>query len=178
MNRTLQVIQKAIGYIEGMQQELNTQDGGDILSELRAEVLEIKNAVVPVIPIGLEVIIHLGDDKFMGGRIDSVSHPDTGTYRLVLQDGSITEAPPEKLTFESPVKYGWDEVDDTDALYISQYSDGRAYSKANFIALMDGDEAAARRLFDACEWEDPKTLLDKHGKDFFIEAPLVPSMRP
>lgn len=56
-----------------------------------------------------------------------------------------------------------------DPVYQSEYSDEPS-TKQDFLDLVDGDETAAKNLFDCCEWQHPATLIDEYGGAAFFKG--------
>lgn len=39
------------------------------------------------------------------------------------------------------------------------------YTGQDFLELCDGDLELAQRIYDACEWQHPETILDEMSRD-------------
>lgn len=71
--------------------------------------------------------------------------------------------------FEKVTAREFDKATPESPVYQSEYSDEPS-TKQDFLDLVNGDEVAARNLFDCCEWQHPATLIDEGGSIAFFKG--------
>lgn len=165
-------LESARDYIRDIQEDFHLSDNG-ILSEIDEAINKHRDAVPVLWPVGTEVRWDAGEDKYGIGLVEYgvIAGPPSHDGYYPIQVGMDTAGKialtADKMQAVGPAKLmKWDDAGEFYGIYVPEHSDAPV-SKWQFIRLMSGDEAAARNLFDTCEWQHPETLIDELGEEFF-----------
>lgn len=138
----------------------------DVIKKVTSAIIEAKDALPVVWPLGAQVECVDNEGNESNGKLIGI-FPCRANGKIfdVAMHGSVVEQHKMcDVSLIGPAKYkAWEDASEQDGIYVG--SNGvTPISKWHFIKIMDGDEDAARELFNDCTWQCPETFAVGRSK--------------